>query len=256
VNNDQMNNLKQLLAAFVSGIQQTGILAGVQPTQDVATLAEAEQLRQRIAMLEQAVVQMGERTKKLEQALEAHPQNLYTREEMMKYLREQGMGGGMTKEEVLKAVMDDPKVSGLIKDVVTEELEPRLEDYDSRAKEIAEEVVSESDPFANMRRGSTAWNNIEEAVDRVLDDKDFDDIVTNAIDNIDLHDKLDESRLVDMVESNMDIDDKVNDLINEYDFSDALRNTLADESVREAIEELVLKALVKRLSGEAEAKAE
>jgi hypothetical protein len=37
---------------------------------------------------------------------------------------------------------------------------------------------------------SAKVNNIEEAVDRVLDDKDFDDIVSNAIDNIDLHDKL------------------------------------------------------------------
>lgn len=241
-----MQNLKTILAQFVTGIQQTGILEGVAPEPQ----PEMKVLLERIAMLEGALTQMQDRTKKLE------TQDLYTKEEVLKYLREQGMGGGMTKEEVVTAVMDDPKVSQLIKDVVTEEIEPRLEDYDDRATEIAKEVVSESDPFANMRRGSTAWNNIEEAVDRVLDDKDFEDIVQREIRNMDLHDHLDESRLVDMVESNMDIDDKVNDLINEYDFSEALRNTLDDADVKEAVEELVLKALVKRLSGEATAKNE
>ena len=237
MNNDQMNNLKQILAAFVTGIQQTGILEGVVPESQ-----PADQLAQAL-----------DRIAALEKRVEALSQDLYTKEEMLKYLREEGMGGGLTKEEVVTVVLDAPKVSSLIRDVVDEELNPRLEDYDNRAKEIAEEVVSESDPFANMRRGSTAWNNIEEAVDRVLDDKDFDDIVSNAIDNIDLHDKLDESRLVDIVESNMDIDDKVQDLINDHDFSEALRNTLSDADVKAAIEGLVLKALVKRLSGEPEA---
>lgn len=249
MNNDQMQNLKQLLAQFVEGVLRTGIIEGVVP-KEAEPQPEMKVLLERIAMLEGALTQMQERTKKLE------TQDLYTKEEVLKYLREQGMGGGMTKEEVVTAVMDDPKVSQLIKDVVTEEIEPRLEDYDDRATEIAKEVVSESDPFENMRRGSTAWNNIEEAVDRVLDDKDFEDIVQREIRNMDLHDHLDESRLVDMVESNMDIDDKVNDLINEYDFSVALRNTLDDADVKEAVEELVLKALVKRLSGEATAKNE
>jgi hypothetical protein len=237
VNNDQMQNLKQILAQFVTGIQQTGIIEGVVPESQ-----PADQLAQAL-----------DRIAALEKRVEALSQDLYTKEEMLKYLREEGMGGGLTKEEVVTVVLDAPKVSSLIRDVVDEELNPRLEDYDNRAKEIAEEVVSESDPFANMRRGSTAWNNIEEAVDRVLDDKDFDDIVSNAIDNIDLHDKLDESRLVDIVESNMDIDDKVQDLINDHDFSEALRNTLSDADVKAAIEGLVLKALVKRLSGEPEA---
>lgn len=257
MNNDQMNNLKQILAAFVSGIQQTGILEGVTPTQTVGTLTEMEQMRQQLAALEKRV--------------EALSQDLYTKEEMLKYLfdssgdllagmelrlRERGMGGGLTKEEVVTAVREDPKVSELIKDVVTEELDPRLESYDDRAKEIAEEVVSDSDPFENMRQGSKVWRQLEEAVDRVLDDKDFDDIVERCIRNMDLIDHLDESRIVDIVESNMDIDDKVNDLINEYDFSEALRNTLSDADVKEAIEELVLKALVKRLKGEDESKDE
>jgi AraC-like DNA-binding protein len=240
MNNDQTQNLKQLLAQFVTSIQQTGIIEGVTPEPQ-----PADQLTQAL-----------DRIAALEKRVEALSQDLYTKEEVLKYLREQGMGGGMTKEEVVTVVMDDPKVSQLIKDVVTEEIEPRLEDYDDRATEIAKEVVSESDPFANMRHGSTAWNNIEAAVDRVLDDKDFEDIVQQEIRNMDLHDHLDESRLVDMVESNMDIDDKVNDLINEYDFSEALRNTLADADVKAAIEGLVLKALVKRLSGEVKAKDE
>ena len=93
---------------------------------------------------------------------------------------------------------------------------------------------------------------MEEAVDRVLDDKDFEDVTERALRNMDLHDHLDDSRLVDAVMDNIDIDDKVQDAINEYDFSEALRNTLSDEEVAKSVVKLVLVALSKRLTPEEE----
>lgn len=245
----QLQSIKHMLAAFITGIQQSGIIEGVQPQPQQDDL---KLVVERLVLLEGAVMQMGERTKKLEQALEAHPQNLYTKEEMLKYLREEGMGGGLTKEEVMTTVMDDPKLSKLIQDVVTEEIEPRLNDYDERAKEIAEEVFNDADPFEHVRPGSKVWRHMEEAVDRVLDDKDFEDVTERALRNMDLHDHLDDSRLVDAVMDNIDIDDKVQDAINEYDFSEALRNTLSDEEVAKSVVKLVLVALSKRLTPEEE----
>lgn len=231
-NATQFETLRQILLQFIGAVQQSGIIESavpvqVQPSADVAALVAAvESLTKRVTTLEAALSQTKDTAGFNKQDLE---------DAIASYLH-------------MNDYMDADGVDAKVEDLLSEHdfsTSPRL-------KRMVQDAVDEADLEDAVKNAleSMTLNRYLDLSDLASDidgELDIESKVSDALDNMDLSDKLDIAPAVR---------EHVDDALDSHDFSDALRNTLSDDAVVEALLKLLLERVNKTLMSEDRKKEE
>lgn len=258
----ELETLKSILTTFVTTLHQSGIITpatGEKPLADHYALS-IEALSKRVTTLEAALSQAHD-------TLESYREDSFARNEVADLVREQ------VKEWLTK----NPPASGVSKQDLDEEIASYLNmnDYlDSDSIESKVEDMIDSHDFSTSPK-------MKRMVQDVVDEADLEDAVKNALEGMNLNRHLDLSDLASDLEGEIDFDSKVSDALDsielsdkldilfaafhapavreqvdealaDHDFSEALRNTLSDPTVREALLKMLLEDLSKKLTASEE----
>lgn len=250
---NELEILKSLLSNFIGAVQQSGIITPVpeKPLADHYALS-IEALSKRITVLEAALSQAHD-------TLEKYREDSFARNEVADLIREEmkkaGAAGALKQEDLDDAISNYLHINDYMDaDGVDSKVEEMIDSHDfstsPKMKRMVQDAVDEADLEDAVRNALDGMN-----LNRYLDlgdlasdlegEIDFDSKVSDALDNIDLSDKLDLASAVR---------EQVDEALADHDFSEALRNTLSDPTVREALLKMLLEDLSKKVLAEVEKK--
>lgn len=243
-NNQKLVALQAALVTLFNTLKTEGLLDGTTEVQsgqtDVSVL---------LVKMEQAFAAIASMEAKLEQ----YRQDSFARNEVADLVREEmkkaGAPGAFKQEDLEEAIANYLNINDYVdSDTVDSKVEDAIDSHDfstsAKMKRMVQDVVDEADlddAVKNALDGITVnrYLDVSDLASDIENEIDFDSKVSDALDNIDLSDKLDIAPAVR---------EQVDEALSEYDFSEALRNTLSDQSVRDALLKMLVEDLLKKLS--------
>lgn len=262
---NELETLKQLLAQFIGAVQQSGIITPATGGQVVGGdfyALSIEALSKRVTILEAALSQAHDELEKYrEDSFARNEVADLVREEMKKVSLDSLEGrlkewlskntGVMKQQDLEETIANYLSMNDYVdSDTVDSKIEEMIDSHDfstsPKLKRMVQEVVDEADleDAVNNALESMTLNRYLDMGDLAADiegELDIDSKVSDALDNIDLSDKLDIAPAVR---------EHVDDALDSHDFSDALRNTLSDDAVVDALLKLLLERVNKTLMSE------
>lgn len=247
----ELETLKQLLSNFIGAVQQSGIITPATGGQVVGGdfySQSIEALSKRITVLEAALSQAHD-------ALEKYREDSFSRNEVVDLVQEEmkkaGAAGGLKQEDLEETIANYLSMNDYMDaDGVDSKVEEMLDSHDfstsPKMKRMVQDVVDEADLEDAVRNALDSMNlnrhlDLSDLASELENEIDFDSKVSDALDGIDLNDKLDIRTAVE---------EQVDEKLADYDFSEALRNTLSDDQVVEALLKTMLERVNKTLMRE------